>query len=54
MREVIGVTAPTNSATQEDSGRKRNEDDLRAPWGLIRTVLAAIFYAARLLIETHR
>jgi hypothetical protein len=51
---VIEVAAPTSGATQEASSRKRNEDDLRAPWGLIRTVLAAIYYAARFLLEMHR
>jgi hypothetical protein len=52
--EVVAVTAPTSDATQQDSGRERNEDDLRAPWGLIRTVLAAMYYAVRVLIEIHR
>ena len=51
--EVSEMPAPTSGATQ-DSSRKRNEDDLRAPWGLVRTVLAAIFYAARFLMEMHR
>ena len=39
---------------EQDTGDERVKHGLTSPWELIRTVLAAAYYAVRILLEIHR
>lgn len=48
------TTRKSEAPQGRESRHKRGEDNLEARWGLIKVVLAAVYYVTRILIDLHR